>query len=287
MSSQPFDDIRALVGQPSAPTAVTPAWAIGRLGPTAEWIAAWRGEAAVNRPILALYAGTHQGAGGALDTRARLEAIAAGEAPVARAVQHLGAGLDVFDLAIDRPVPDIAVGAAMRERECAATMAFGMEALAKQPDLLILAGFGAGADEAAEALLLALLGEAAVAAPTARASAAAARALAEAGDDPLQLLRQLGGRETAALAGAIVAARAQRTPVLLEGAPALAAAAALAMLEPSAIAHCRAARPSAAAGALGMERIADLELGLDDGAGALAALGLIRLACALARPAAN
>jgi nicotinate-nucleotide--dimethylbenzimidazole phosphoribosyltransferase len=276
--SEPFDDIRGLVAS-LAPAASVPRFGgAGALGPVAGWIAAWRGRPQLNRPILALYAGSHQGAAAADETRTRLEAIAAGDAPVAKAARHTGAGLDVFELAIDRPVADIAEGPAMSERECAATMAFGMEALAKQPDLLILGGFGAGVDEAAGALLLSLLG---VGGTSARARAAA-RARAEAGDDPLQLLRQLGWRETAALAGAILAARIQGAPVLLDGAVALAAAAVVAALGASAIAHCRAARPHPAARAMGLEAVAELDLGLDDGAGALAALALVRLACALA-----
>jgi nicotinate-nucleotide--dimethylbenzimidazole phosphoribosyltransferase len=281
MSQQPFDDIRALLAELPAPAAAPVPADIGALAPVAAWIAAWRGRPEVNRPIFALYASVHRGASDPFDPRERLEAIAAGQALVARAAQHLGAGLDVFDLAIDRPTPDPATAAAMRERECAATMAFGMEALAKQPDLLIVGGFGPGAQDAAGALLFALHGEAA--GPMGEvARAAAARGLAEAGGDPLQLLRQVGGRESAALAGAILAARTQSTPVLLDGAPALAAAAVLAALDPAAVSHCRLAAPHPAAAAVGLAPVAALALGLDDGAGAIAALGLIRLACALA-----
>ena len=43
--------------------------------------------------------------------------------------------------------------------------------------------------------------------------------------DPLEVLRRLGGRELAAMAGAILAARTQRVPVLLDGYVATAAAA--------------------------------------------------------------
>jgi nicotinate-nucleotide--dimethylbenzimidazole phosphoribosyltransferase len=286
MSQQPFDDIRALLSDLPAPGEPGAAVAPGRLAPIAAWIAAWRGRPEVNRPILALYAGAHQGGGDEGDTRGQLEAIGAGSAAVAAAARHMGAGLEVFDLAIDRPTPDLTANATMSERECAATMAFGMEALAKQPDLLILGGFGAGSAEAAEALILALLGAEAVPSPSSRVSIAATRAVDEAAGDPLQLLRQLGGRETAALAGAIVAARTQRTPVMLDGASAIAAAAILAALDPTAIAHCRSAGPAPAAAAIGLATIADLDLELDDGAGALAALGLVRLACALATPGA-
>jgi nicotinate-nucleotide--dimethylbenzimidazole phosphoribosyltransferase len=276
--SQPFDDIRALLSDLPAPAPAATVERLGRLGPVADWIAAWRGSPEINRPILALYAGAHQGGSGP-DARAELEAIAAGTAPVAKAAQHTGAGLDVFDLAIDRPAPDIAEGAALAERACAGTMAFGMEALAKQPDLLILGAFGPGADEAAEALIAALGGPDAA---SPRAQAAVARVRAEGVTDPLDLLRQLGGRETAALAGAILAARTQKTPVLLAGAPALAAAAALHAVRPDAVAHARLAAPQAAGAAFGLAPAVDLSLEIDPASAALAAVPLIRLACALA-----
>jgi nicotinate-nucleotide--dimethylbenzimidazole phosphoribosyltransferase len=279
MSQRPFDDIRALLSDLPAPGLTSPVAGIGKLAPIAAWIAAWRGRPEVNRPILALYAGAHVGGGDPGEAHARLEAIAAGEAPVAKAAGNLGAGLDVFDLAIDRPVPDIAGGPAMSERECAATMAFGMEALAKQPDLLLLGAFGPGAGDAAAALIAALGGEA-PASP--RAGAAAERVLAAGETDPLERLRQLGGRETAALAGAILAARTQRVPVLLDGAPALAAAAVLAGLDADAIAHCRVASQHPAAAAIGLVVLPGAALGLDDGTGALAGLGLVKLACAVA-----
>ncbi len=281
--TQPFDDIRALFGQFPAPndaaaeTARRSGHGLGALADIAAWVARWRGAAAVNRPILSLYAGAHAG-GDPAEARERLEAIASGAAPVSRAVQHLGAGLDVFDLAIERPVPDAAVKASMSERECAATMAFGMEALAKQPDLLILGGFGPGAAVAADNLIAALAGRG--------ASDAVVRALGEAGGDPLQLLRQLGGRETAAIAGAILAARIQSIPVLLDGAPALAAGLALAAIDADAVAHCRVGHaPQGAHGPEEIERLGggltDLDLGLDDGTGSIAVLSIVKLAVAL------
>ena len=51
--------------------------------------------------------------------------------------------------------------------------------------------------------------------------------------DPFELMRRLGGREVAAMAGAIVAARMERTPVILDGYVVCAAAAILHALDPS------------------------------------------------------
>jgi nicotinate-nucleotide--dimethylbenzimidazole phosphoribosyltransferase len=292
---EPFDDIRALIaGLKPADAAVAaatlerlglfaPAGSLGSLEPVVAWIAAWRGTAVLHRPIIALYAGAHAGGGDVGATRAQLESIAAGGAPVSRAALHLGAGLDVFDLAIDRPVGDPRHAAAMSERECAATMAFGMEALAKQPDLLILGALGGGVEASAAALLSAILSG-----PAPEGSAGAVeRARGEAGDDPLQLLRQLGGRETAAIAGAILAAGSQRTPVLLDGLPALAASAVLHAVAPGAIAHCRVGRGvvdpihETALERLGLAPLFDLGITLADGTGSTVALSLIKLACAL------
>jgi nicotinate-nucleotide--dimethylbenzimidazole phosphoribosyltransferase len=262
-AARPFDDIRSLIAQPPAkPPAharTSPAAAadLGDLAAAADWIAASRGTARVMRPILALYAGAHAG-GDVAETRAVLETVAAGEAAISRGAASLGAGLDVYDLALDRPLPDPAAGPVMSERECAATMAFGMEVLAKQPDLLILVGVGPGADAAARRLLAAL----------------------KTGDDPLESLRRLGGRETAAIAGAIVGARGQGIPVLLEGWPALAAGATIAAIDPEAVAHCRTAEP-AGTEAGGLLPLFQTGITRGDGTAALAALSMVKLACAM------
>jgi len=270
MDSRPFDDIHALIADlkpaPHRLRSAAPG-GLGRLASVIDWIADWRGAAVVHRPIIALYAGAHRGDDVAA-LRDQMESIAAGAAPVSRAALHLGAGLDVFDLAIDRPVGDPAAGPTMSERECAATMAFGMEALAKQPDLLVLGALGEGANRAAAAL-----------------DAALSRTAA--GDDPLQALRQVGGRETAALCGAIVAAGSQRVPVLLEGYSAAAAAATLHAVSPAAVAHCRVGQIGAEPGHSALVQRLDLTLlfefgvTIGDGTGSTAVLSLIKLACAL------
>ena len=68
--------------------------------------------------------------------------------------------------------------------------------------------------------------------------------------DPLEVLRRLGGREIAAMAGAILAARVERMPVLLDGFVVCAAAAILHALDPraSTIASPAMSRPKARMG---------------------------------------
>lgn len=295
--TQPFDDIRRLLDDlpgPAAPHA--PRRELGRLDEIAGWLAAWSGRnpPSVNRPIIALYAGAHGVAAHlpfAPPVRGELEAVAAGIAPVAQVAQSVGAGLDAFDLAIDRPVGDITLRAAMSEKECAATMAFGMEALAKQPDLLILGEAGHGAEIAAAAVCHAILGGEAGewSAHGDLLATAAARAKAET-DDPLELLRELGGREIAAQAGAILAARTQKTPVLIDSFGACAAAAVLAALRPDAADHCMAGHVSAQLGhaavlaRLGFKPLVDLGLPTGTGAASASAIGIVRAACAVSNP---
>lgn len=289
----PFDDIRQLLDALPGPAAAHPRRTLGRLDEIAGWLAAWSGRTppVVNRPIIAVYAGAHGVAARlppATPTRGQLEAMAAGIAPVAQAAQAQGAGLDAFDLALDRPVGDVTARAAMSEKECAATMAFGMEALAKQPDLLILGEVGHGAEIAAAAVCCALLGGEAAewSAQPDLVAEAKTRAAAEA-SGPLDLLRQLGGREMAAQAGAILAARMQRTPVLLDSFGGCAAAAVLTALRPDAADHCMAGQVSADIGhatvlaRLGLRPLVDLGLAEGSGTGSASAIGIIRAACAV------
>ncbi len=300
MSVLPFDDIRALIADlpPMGAPKIRASPALGRLGELAAWLSRWQVGPAprIHRPILALYAGSHavayrgSKAGSPDSVRERLEAVAAGGAAVNAVAQAQGAGLEAFDLAIDRPVPDITEVPAMSERECAATMAFGMEALAKQPDVLLLGDISAGGEIASAAIAMALFGGEAgewTEADEALVAAAGARCLRAMGrsTDPLEVLRQLGGRETAALAGAILAARTQGVPVILGGYGAAVAAAVLQRISPAATEHVLAGDASGSAGyravvgEMGLSPLTGFWISEGDGVGAVAALSVVKLAC--------
>lgn len=301
MSVLPFDDIRTLIADipPMGAPKIRPDPALGRLGEIAAWLSCWRvgaGAPKVHRPILALYAGSHavaarsSTAGTPEKVRERIEAVASGQAPVNAMAQGQGAGLEAFDLAIDRPTPDITEAAAMSERECAATMAFGMEALAKQPDLLLVGDISAGGGIAAAAMALVMFGgEAAewTEADEHLVAQAAERCRKHMGrsTDPLEVLRQLGGREVAAQAGAILAARTQGVPVILGGYGAAVAAAVLQRIDPATVEHILAGDASGSAGyravigEMGLTPLTGFWISGGDGVGAVAALSVVRLAC--------
>lgn len=262
----PFDDIRNLLAdlppanevagaQIRQRVATSPFGGVGELAEIAVWLARWSAKGPrIDKPMIAIFAGAHginrQGVSTDTDSdvQALMDAIGAGQAPIARLCGSANIGLKVLDLAIDLPTADITQQDALEERDCAATMAFGMEAVAGGHDLLCLSGLGAGGDVVAAAILAALADEMADAwlAETGpshlklRAQQAledVARRRVEV-DDGLQIIGRSGGREIAAMAGAIVAASIERIPVVLDGLPALAAAAALHQVNPQAVAHC-------------------------------------------------
>lgn len=179
-------------------------------------------------------------------------------------------------------------------------MAFGMESIAAGTDCLGIGEMGIGNTTVAAALYAALFGgdparwvgrgTGVDAGGHARKVAAVEAALAHhAGhlDDPLEVLRRLGGREIAAMAGAILAARLQRVPVVLDGYVSTAAAAVLHALDPSALDHCLAGHLSTEGAhaevleRLGLRPLLTLDMRLGEGSGAAMAIGVLKgaLAC--------
>jgi len=316
----PFDDIRNLIAEMPGPDEaarlaaterqgqlVKPPGALGRLEEIAIDIAGWQGRAipVINRPTVAVFAATHGVASRGVSpyppevTKQMVATFTAGKAAVNQICGVFGAGLRVFDLALDLPTPDIVEHDALTEAECAATMAFGMEALAGEPDLLCLGEMGIGNTTIAAAILHGLYGGTAeewVGPGTGstgevleRKVAAVREAVERARghlDDPLEVLRKLGGREVAAMAGAILAARMQRVPVVLDGYVVSAAAAVLHKLDPSALDHCfaghRSAEPAhrAVLERLGLRPLLDLDMRLGEGSGAALSIGVIKAALA-------
>ena len=313
----PFDDFRNLLRQLPGPDGdaveavrardrnlTKPAGSLGRLEEIAEWLAAWqRGKPHVYKPLVAIFAGNHgvveQGVAAypATVTKSMVDNFAAGGAAINQICTANNLGLKIFDLALDLPTADFTQDAALSERDCAATMAFGMEAIAGGTDLLCVGEMGIGNTTSATAMMCALLdgspadwvgpGAGADDAQLARKRDAIERALElHRGNlsDPLEVLRRLGGREIAAMAGAILAARFQGVPVLIDGFVATAAALVWHRMEPTALDHCMLAHHSAepahrfAVEAIGKKPLLDLGMRLGEGTGAALAAGIVKAA---------
>ena len=317
----PFADIRRLIAEMPGPdadavamvrardaTLTKPPGALGRLESLVEWLAAWQGKGkpSLDRPLVCVFAGSHGvvargvSAFPAAVNRQMLDNFAAGGAAINQLCAAYGLGFRVFDLAVDLPTGDICEGPALDERGCVATMAFGMEAVAAGTDGLAIGEMGIGNTTVAAAIYAALYGgdpahwvgrgTGVDETGLSRKAEAVRLALAtHAGhlDDPLQVLARLGGREIAAMAGAILAARLQRVPVVLDGYVATAAAAVLHALDPSALEHCVAGHLSAEGAhaevleRLGLTPLLSLGMRLGEASGAALAMGLLKgaLAC--------
>ncbi|GJD78565.1 nicotinate-nucleotide--dimethylbenzimidazole phosphoribosyltransferase [Methylobacterium gregans] len=321
MTESPFADIRRLIAtMPEADAEAAgavaardaeltkPAGALGRLEELVAWLAAWQGKAppSLDRPLVCVFAASHgvtrRGVSAFPDAvnRQMLDNFAAGGAAINQICATYGLGFKVFDLALDVPTGDICEGPALDERGCVATMAFGMESIAAGTDCLGIGEMGIGNTTIAAAIYAALFGAEPAhwvgrgtgvdAAGYARKVAVVETALAHhAGhlSDPLEVLRRLGGREIAAMAGAILAARLQRVPVVIDGYVSTAAAAVLHALDPSALDHCLAGHVSAEGAheevleRLGLKPLLALGMRLGEGSGAALAIGLLKgaLAC--------
>ena len=320
MTGLPFDDIRSLIARFPGPdeeaardarerqeTLLKPQGSLGRLEEIAIWLARWSGKSRPNpvRPTVVIFAANHgvyqkgvspfpQGV-----TQTMVETFAAGGAAINQLCLANNFGLKVFDLALDYPTPDITERDAFDEAGCAATIAYGMEAAASGVDLLMIGEMGLGNTTVAAAIYHALYGgraedwvgrgsgvdEAGYARKVAAVEMAVRRIAGE--TDPLEILRRLGGREIAAMAGAISAARYERIPVILDGFVVSAAAAVLHAMRDDALDHClfahvSAERPHAAVlEKLGAAPLLDLGMRLGEGSGAAVAGSIVKAAASV------
>jgi nicotinate-nucleotide--dimethylbenzimidazole phosphoribosyltransferase len=280
-----------------------PPGALGRLEDLAIWYAAWRGDPRprITAPQVLVFAGNHgvvrQGVS-AFPSEVTVQMVANfrhGGAAINQLARNAGARLDVLALELDRPTEDFTKGPAMSESEVVAALKAGWDAVDPAADLLVTGEMGIGNTTAAAAIATALFGgDAALwtgrgtgvddAGLARKAAAVAAGLAANPGVAGLEALRCLGGRELAAMAGAIARARDLRIPVILDGFICSAAAAALASEVAGALDHCIAGHVSAEAAhrrlldRLGLEALLSLGLRLGEGSGAALAIPVLKAA---------
>lgn len=284
-----------------------PAGALGRLEDLAAWCATWQGRhpPKVDRPRTCVFAGNHGVAAAGVSaypaavTAQMVKNFIAGGAAVNQLCKTIDADLRVYEMALDNPTRDFTKDAAMSEDECARAMAYGMMAVEPMIDVLALGEMGIANTTSAAAICLALFGGTAadwtgpgtgVSGPALERKVAVVAAGVErhrqALGDPLEVLRRLGGHELAAIAGAVLAARMARIPVLLDGFACTAAAAVLHALDPHVIDHCIVAHVSAEPGhrrlleRIGKPPLLDLGMRLGEASGATLAVAVLKAAVA-------
>jgi nicotinate-nucleotide--dimethylbenzimidazole phosphoribosyltransferase len=284
-----------------------PPGSLGRLESLAAWLAAWqaRHPPKLERVRIAVFAGNHgvvaRGVS-AYPVEVTVQMVAnfrAGGAAINQLARAMGAELVVTPLALETPTADFTAAPAMSEAELRDALEAGAGAAEPGIDLLCVGEMGIGNTTAAAALAAALLGGKGVDwvgrgtgvddAGLARKAAAVDAALTLHGAalaDPLEALRRVGGRELAAIAGAVLRARELRIPVVLDGFVATAAAAVWAKAQGGALDHCLAGHCSAEAGhrglleRLGLKPVLDLGMRLGEASGAAVAIAILRAAVA-------
>lgn len=282
-----------------------PPGSLGRLEEIAIFMAGWQRRAVpqLERGRAAVFAGNHGVAARGVSafppavTAQMVANFERGGAAINALAAAAGLELRVVALELDSPTADFVDAPAMSEEECLRALNAGAAAVEPELDLLVPGEMGIANSTAAAALCAASFGGdarawtgpgtgvvgGALATKCAAVDAALARHRADA-VDAFELLRRLGGREIAAIAGAVVAARHAGVPVLLDGFIGTAALAPMAAHHPAITDHCLAGHVSAEPGharlldRLALAPLLSLDMRLGEASGAAVAAGIVSAA---------
>jgi nicotinate-nucleotide--dimethylbenzimidazole phosphoribosyltransferase len=290
-----------------------PTGALGRLEELSAWVSAVQGACPPHpfqRIRVVIVAADHGIASAGVSayppevTAQMVANFAAGGAAVNVLARQAGATVRVVDDGVGSPSGRIDREDALTPAEFEAAFELGRTIVDEEVDsgcdLLIPGDMGIGNTTPAAALVAGILGLEPVAVvgrgtgiddagwmrKTTAIRDALTRARKSVGDDPEGLIRVVGGRDLATLAGILVHAGTRRTPVILDGVVSCAAALAADRMAPGArawwVAGTRSTEPSQskALAALGLDPLLDLGLRLGEGTGALLAVGLVQAASA-------
>lgn len=308
MVNLPLADSSAIAAAQKRDAELTkPSGALGRLEAAVCHLAGWQ-----RRPVpqlksvhIVIFAGNHGIASQGISaypaevTSQMVANFQQGGAAINQLAKLHDAFLSVVPIELERPTQDFTVAPAMTEQECLTAINLGTRAVPERADLLIVGEMGIGNTTSAAALAAALFGGGGQR-WTGRGTGindeillakthAVDKALQLHGrhfEDPLQALRCVGGRELAAIFGAVFEARRRSIPVLLDGFVVCAAAAVMERLSLQSLDHCVAGHVSAEAGhrqllaELNQSALLDLGLRLGEGSGAAVALGVLKAAVA-------
>jgi nicotinate-nucleotide--dimethylbenzimidazole phosphoribosyltransferase len=284
-----------------------PEGSLGRLEDISHWVAAWQGNYPPRMRSIHcnVYAGNHGvvergvSAYPAEVTKQMVQNFIDGGAAVNQLCATFDVDLQVHEMALDVPTKDMSQGPAMSDEDCAEAFFYGMTTVKDHTDLMCLGEMGIGNTTAAAAVAYGLF-NGSVATWVGRGTGVNDHTLTlktnvvkeaveknkENIKDGLDVLRCLGGRELAAMAGAVLAARLKNVPVLLDGYVCTAAVATLEATLPGALDHCLVAHNSVEPGhqliceKINKKPLFDLGMRLGEGSGAVLAVGLVRSAVA-------
>lgn len=290
-----------------AANVLRPAGALQWLDDVAAWKAGWQRSATptVERPAVLVFAGDHGVTAAEVSnypsdvTAAMLLATQRGQATINAFARSAGASVTAVDVGVGEPTGDMRSEPALSPGRFDEITSVAFDAVdALDTDLLVLGELGIGNTTAAAAIAAAFAGgEATVWVGRgsgvdddglARKRAAVQESVRRIAGviDPLEILREVGGSELVGMAAACVAARHRSIPVLLDGYICTASMLPLHQANSTALDHCIVGHCSSEPGhrllldRLDKQPLLDLDMRLGEGSGAMAAVPLVKMACA-------
>ncbi|MCW8861513.1 MAG: nicotinate-nucleotide--dimethylbenzimidazole phosphoribosyltransferase, partial [Rhodospirillales bacterium] len=299
------DDEAAKRAAAREPQLTKPQGSLGRLEEISKWLSTWQGRhpPMMDNPRAYIYAANHGVAARGVSafpaevTKQMVANFLHGGAAINQICETFGIQLMVDEMLLDEPTEDFTRAPAMTETAFIDAVRFGMSNLDDPTDVLCLGEMGIANTTAAAAVCHALFGDTAslwTGPGTGVEGDVMGRKIAVVAEavilhkaamiDGLEVLRCVGGREMAAIAGMVVAARLNNVPVMLDGYVCTAAAAALEAFRPGTLDHCMVGHASSEPGhrhlmeRIGKRPLLELDMRLGEGSGAALAVGLLRAA---------
>ncbi|MDS9468001.1 nicotinate-nucleotide--dimethylbenzimidazole phosphoribosyltransferase [Paracoccus sp. MBLB3053] len=299
-----FDESAASAARKRQSELTKPPGSLGRLEELAIFMAGWQGRECprICRAQALIFAGNHGVTEQGVNpfpvevTTQMVDNFRRGGAAINQLCRLAGAELTVIPIELDRPTADFTQGMAMEVPDLVAAIQIGKDAVDPEADVILLGEMGIGNSTVAAALAGATFGGAAedwvgpgtgaddevmenkiraVNAGLKRHKGAATSA---------SILGSYGGREQAAICGAVIRARELGIPVILDGFICSAAAGVLMVNDPNALDHCLVGHESAEPGhrrlvaVLKKKPVVTLDMRLGEGSGAAVALMILRAA---------
>ena len=285
-------------------TRTKPPGSLGRLESIAAWVASVQGREdgpEVEFQALRLFAGAHGIAEEGVSmcpTHINAQMVLNfhnGGAAINTLCRSNGIDFRAYDVGIDNPTRNFLNAPAMEEDEVTEAFLEGWNSVPEFADLFAVGEMGIG-NTTPSAAIISVITKTSVETITGRGAGLTDELLdkkiltlkqailnrQQELSDPLSILASVGGREIAAMTGAMMSAASKNIPVVLDGVISGAAAAIAFELQPNVIGKCiaghRSAEPAhdAFLSHYGLEPILNLGMRLGEGTGAVVAMGVIR-----------
>ena len=299
-----YDETAAAAARDRQDQLTKPPGSLGRLEELAVFMAGWQGSERprIDRAQALVFAGNHgvvaQGVNPypAEVTAQMVENFRNGGAAINQLCRLANADLRVIAMDLDRPTADFTRGMALEVSDLVASIQTGKDAVDPQADVIILGEMGIGNSTVAAALAAATFGGSAedwVGPGTGADDAVMANKIRavtvglkrhKGAATAASILGSYGGREQAAICGAVIRARDLGIPVILDGFICSAAAGVLLVNDRAALDHCLIGHESAEPGhrrliaVMNKTPVVGLDMRLGEGSGAAVALLILRAA---------